>query len=157
MTYSAMMCMGVMLGEVVCLVLSTRAPNDVEVSLIDSVTNPVVPHVDRFRSSLLHFIICDAPCAFVVCGDWGGRLGMTEVVESGAEGFGVFGVVEERAEFCFGCGGKDVLHRGRDDVDRAIDGRLFFVGPGGTRRVKGTRGQEEMAACPRSCVSAREI
>ena len=48
MPYSAMMCVGEMFGVVVCPVLSTRAPSDVEMTLIDSVTNPVVPHVDRF-------------------------------------------------------------------------------------------------------------
>ena len=70
-----------MLREVVGSVFSTRAQLASEVALSYSILYPIVPHVNRFRSSLLHGIIRNSFCAFVIGGDGCWRLGMVEIGE----------------------------------------------------------------------------
>ena len=90
----------VMLGKVVCQVEDAWTPENVEVPLFYSVTNPIKAHVDRFRSSLLYSFVRDPTRTFVVGCDGGGRLGMSHVVKDLAYGLGVFCAVEKGSQFC---------------------------------------------------------
>ena len=59
--------MSKVLGEVVSVVFCTGFPVDMEVSLEDAITNPIVSHVNSFASFLFYRIIRDASGVFVVC------------------------------------------------------------------------------------------
>ena len=67
-----------MFGEVVREVFRSAFPQDGELFLIHSVSDPVETHIDRFGSLLLHCVIRNSFCASVVRDDdcWG--LGMAE-------------------------------------------------------------------------------
>ena len=69
-----MLCMWMILREVVGPVFSARTPLDSEVFLLYSVPYPIMSHVNRFRSSLLHGIIHNSFYAFVIGGDGRWRL-----------------------------------------------------------------------------------
>ena len=52
-----MMSMSEVLGEVVGVVFCTEFPVDVEVSMIDAITNPIASHANSFASFLFDRII----------------------------------------------------------------------------------------------------
>ena len=70
-----------MLGEVVSEVCFTGRPVDVELSLFDSVSNPIESHVDCLGLVLLDGSICDSISSAVVGSDWSCGLGMSHLVK----------------------------------------------------------------------------
>ena len=81
--------------KVVCLVLRTWFPKNLELALIDAVSNPIESHVDGFRSLLFYIVICDSTCCGVVNLDRGGWLWESHCLEAVPRGCGLFGIHEE--------------------------------------------------------------
>lgn len=115
-------------GEVVPQIISVFAPMNKEVALPYAVAYPVEAHVNCLRSTLLHGVVDDARGAGIVGLDWRGRLRVAKVFESGTKPRRVFGIVEERSHFGFGCGGQDNPHDGTRSVDGYVDGWWHTVG-----------------------------
>ena len=99
-SYFAVVLGGVGFCEVVGVVGFSRAPDNDKVFLVDAVTDPVVSHVDCFRSALFDGAICDPDGALVVTYDRCGALGVSEVGEGVAEDFGCDPVHEHGGVFC---------------------------------------------------------
>ena len=68
-------------GEIVCEVVLSFFPVDVELSLANSVSYPVESHINGLGSFLLDCVIDDAFCTGVVCLDRGRWLGVAEKFE----------------------------------------------------------------------------
>jgi hypothetical protein len=92
----------VMLQKVVGFICSTALPVDDELSLSDTVPNPVKTHFHRFGTFLLDRIIDDARCGEIVRDKGSGWLGVAELAEARAMGARSLAVMEEGAEFGFG-------------------------------------------------------
>ena len=71
---STVMFRGMVLCKVVHEVVFTFLPVDEELTLFDSIPDPVESHVHCFGSLLLDGVVGDAAGACVVCFDWGGWL-----------------------------------------------------------------------------------
>ena len=54
------------LRKVISQVHGSGGPKNFEMALTDSVLNPIVAHVDGFRTSLLDSVVDDAACGAVV-------------------------------------------------------------------------------------------
>ena len=82
-SHGPVMVYGMCLGREVCQIVRTRAPNDLEVSHLGSVLDPVVLHQDGL--ALLDFVgntQNDVTCGFVIVGHRGWLLRVSEVKES---------------------------------------------------------------------------
>ena len=106
-----------MFGKIISIVFSTWTPVYVKVSLSYSVPNPILSHIYRFASPLVHGFMCDPGSALGICLDQIGRLRMAEVGKDCAYGLCFIFVVEESAELCFCIGGDDVAHDGRKNKE----------------------------------------
>jgi hypothetical protein len=95
----------VMFSEVVSQIVSAAAPVDKELAMGDAVSDPVEAHVDGFGAALFYSVVGNARCTGVVGLDWSGWLWMSHLSEGGPEPGTIFGIVEEGAEFGFGCRG----------------------------------------------------
>ena len=86
----------VILGEVVSFIGSTRAPDNLESSLSDSVTDPMESHCHGFGSTLFDSVSGNACSCTVVCGNGGARgwLLATKFLEGGEDGASIASVVE---------------------------------------------------------------
>ena len=62
-----MMCGWMVLSKVICQVFLAAVPADIELSLLDSVYEPVESHIDCFASILFEDAIDDAIGSVVVC------------------------------------------------------------------------------------------
>ena len=71
--------------------------------MLDSVHNPIESHVYGFGPLLLHGVVGDTRCAFVVGDDGSWWLRMPEFDECCADGGGFACVEEECPEFGFAC------------------------------------------------------
>ena len=91
-SYTVML-VGMMFGEVVGAVADAAAPVDDELSLPDTIANPIKTHVHSFGAFLFDGVIGDARGSAVVGDDWRCRLGMAELFESDTFGDGFFAVV----------------------------------------------------------------
>ena len=69
------------LGEEVSQVLHALAPENIEHSVADAVTNPVIAHVDGFGALSLDAVVCQTHSAGVITEKW--RLGL--LVSEGSE------------------------------------------------------------------------
>jgi hypothetical protein len=105
-----------MLGEVVGLIGFSGFPVENELSLFDSVADPVETYVHGNGSAMLDSVVGYAFCAFVVCLDGCGRLWMIEFFEGNADTAGILRKVEQGNEFGFSCGGHDMLDDDNVDV-----------------------------------------
>ena len=94
--------------EIIGQVCVSRFPEDVEVALVYSVTDPIVPHVDCLGAALFDGVVGQANGAEVVDLYGCGALGMSHFGKCGPEGFGILGVVKDGSKFCFCGGGDDV-------------------------------------------------
>ena len=99
----AVVYVGMVLGNVVCPVFSTRTSEDVKVALVDTITKQVIPHIDRFGSSLLDTFVCYPTCTLVVSVDVNQGLRISHVFDSRVKCLGVLGFVEQCPRFRFGC------------------------------------------------------
>ena len=92
-------------GEKICKIVGPGAPDDRKFLALDSVANPVVAHVDAFRSFGLDCPIGDVASALIVDEDSGLALRVTEVGKDRAESGAVLSVHEEGNVFCLSDGG----------------------------------------------------
>ena len=111
---------GMVLGEVVCQVLGTRAPVIQEVTLVDAVTDPIEPHVHGPRAALADGGIYDVKSGGVVGLNWSGRLGVAHVMKDLTEDEGFFEVDEKTTNLSFGGRAGDVS----EDADGVEDGAV---------------------------------
>ena len=119
-----------MLGEVVGFVETSFLPVDVELSLTDTVADPVVAHVDGFGAFLLDGVIGNAGSGGIVSGNRGWRLGVAEFFEGDSDWAGLFAVVEEGRKFSFGGARDDFADELAENVDGAVRGRGWIVRTG---------------------------
>ena len=75
---------------------------DVELLLVDAVSEPVETHVDGFGLVLSDGGVHDAICSAVVCSDWSGRLWMAQFYYCYSHGDGKFDIHVECINFGFG-------------------------------------------------------
>ena len=116
-----------MFTEVVREISGSRAPVYKEHILIDTVTDPIKLHVDRFCSFLFEVGVCKADGRRIVDLDRGGWLCMSHFLEADAEGGGIFGGKEGGANFRLCSGAHYVLHYFVKNMDDSItegNGRL---------------------------------
>ena len=92
----------VMLCEIISIILTAFSPIHEELTLLDSVSDPVKAHVDGFGAALFYCVEGESYSHFVVCLDGGRRLGMSHFCEGGSDSACFSGVVVESCEFCFG-------------------------------------------------------
>ena len=69
-----MMCGRMMLGEIIRSVGSAPPPIYYELSLTDTVTDPIKSHVDCFGTALLDSVCCESDGGAVVGDNWCGGL-----------------------------------------------------------------------------------
>ena len=91
-----------MLTKVVSIILPAWAPIDKEVSLLDSVSDPVEAHVYCFGSSLFDCVVGKSDGYFIVSLDWSRRLRVAHFCQDCADCAGLSGVAVEGCQFCFG-------------------------------------------------------
>ena len=84
-----------MLGEVIGVVESPFFPVNVELALPDAVPDPIEAHIDGFGATLLDGVVGDAGCGAVVGDNGCGWLWVPKFGKGGANGAGLFAVVEE--------------------------------------------------------------
>jgi hypothetical protein len=109
-----------MLGKVVGEIVFTSTPINNELTLLDSVADPVKAHVYGFGSTLFDCFVGDASGACIVGLDGCCSLQMAHFFKCNAEGETVAIVLEYGAEFCFGGGCHDVPHDGANGVVGAV-------------------------------------
>lgn len=115
------------LGEEVCDIVGALLPEDCKLLLLDSIFNPMIPHIDTFRSFHLDGVVGEADCAGVVGEHEGWLLRVTKGDEDGAESSGYLAGMEERGVLCLGSGGNNDVDDGREGVNGAIDGGVRGV------------------------------
>ena len=134
---------GMMFGEVVTQVVSTFAPVHEELSLSNTVLNPIKAHVHGFGLALSHSTIGDASSTGIVSLYRCRWLRPSHFEENVADHDPVFSIVKKASEFGF-CG------RGHDIFEYVADGVDGPVGWGnvgwGLRGIKGLGSEVEVAA-----------
>ena len=111
---------GMVLTKVVSIILPAWAPIDKEVSLLDSVSDPVEAHVYCLGSSLFDCVVGKSDGYFIVSLDGSRRLRVAHFCQDCADGAGLSGVVVEGCQFCFGGRGYNHWEDGADDEDGSI-------------------------------------
>ena len=90
------------LAEVVSEVGMAWCPIYMEVSLVDSILEPVESHVNGLGSSLFDIGVCDSNCSGIIHLDWCGRLGSADFLECGSNGSSFFGIGKGSTHFGLG-------------------------------------------------------
>ena len=112
------------LGEVVSLVSGSRLPEDVELFLANTITNPIEAHVNGLRVFHLDRVIGDAGSSAIVGLQGRGRLGMAQFLQGSPDRACLFGIEEKCTKFGFS----------RTGHDRTQDVAQYVNGPVGRRR-----------------------
>ena len=82
-THAAKMPQWMLLREVICKIVSASAPFNSEMTLLDTVANPVTKtHINSLGHSLFDSIVGQAYCAFIVTLNRRRALGMSKVLQS---------------------------------------------------------------------------
>ena len=108
-----------------------------------AVLDPMETHVHGFGPFLFHGLVGKSCSGGIVNLHWGGRLGMLEFLESGAERDGVLAIEIRTGDFCFGSGANNDIKNFADRVDWAIQ---WWNGNRRLGRVRWLGAQEEMTA-----------
>ena len=128
---------------VIAFVVGAGAPVDKELTLVDTVTNPVEAHFHGAGTFLFDGVIGDAGCGGVVSFDGGGWLRMSHLFKGGAKDRSFLSIDEEATDFRLGGRGHDGFQFLTYDVYDA-------VGCGGLGRssviVGGAVAEEVMAS-----------
>ena len=117
-----------MLSEIIGSVGFAGPPIDLELSLADTVTDPIKAHIHGFGSFLLDGLVGNPVANFVVSGHGGRSLRMPELGEGDALGYRVLAIDEEAGEFAFSHAGKDGFEDLAGDADSSIERRWRRVG-----------------------------
>ena len=86
-----------MFGEVISAIGFSFGPEDLELALAHSVSDPVKTHVDGLGALLFDGVSDDAASSVVVSGNGCRWLGMSHFFEGDSQRTGFFPVVEQRA------------------------------------------------------------
>ena len=84
-THAAMMSWRVMFGKIIRQIVSAWGPEDIEVSLLRAVADPIEPHVDCAGSALFAGSVGDAVGGGIVGLKWSGGLWMAHFFKSCSE------------------------------------------------------------------------
>ena len=122
-----------MFGEVVSAITEPRSPINVKVSLANTVTDPIIAHIHCFGFALGDFVVGNADADLVVGFERGGRLGIAEFSESGADLLGFAAGMEEAGDFGFRSRGHNFFKLVGIDQDGAVVLRRGVVG---SRRLR---------------------
>ena len=109
-----------MLGEIVGQVYGALAPEDFELALVDSVSNPIVVHIHHFHVPLFNSVVGNASSYAVVHDDDGRGLWVPHLSKGGSNGAGFFAVYVSSSNFCFCSRGDNNVNDLADDVDRSV-------------------------------------
>ena len=144
-------------GEIICKVIGTGAPKDLELALVRAIAEPVETHVNGFGPTLFDSVVDNAGSAAVINLNGSGRLRVTHVREEGAKHDTFSSVKKGSAKFGFSGGGENDPHNGAECMDGTIiQGKR---GGRGRRQVwilgKGT--EEEVAASAAARFGRRKI
>ena len=69
-----MMCRAMMLCKIICLISGSRLPMDSKFLFVYAIAEPVIAHINGFRSFLFEGTIHDAVGACIICLEMGWRL-----------------------------------------------------------------------------------
>jgi len=108
------------LGEEICVVLFSCRPDHVEDFLADSVTDPVVSHVDGLGPAKLDGVVGDPYGSAVVGIDSGGWLRISEAGKNNSLEVGVLGVDVKSGILGLGGGAADGRDGAADWEDDAV-------------------------------------
>ena len=114
-------------SEKVCDIVGALLPENCKLLLLYSIFNPMISHIDTFRSFHLDGIVREAYCAGVVGKQEGWLLRVAKGDEDGAESSGYLAGMEERGVLCLGRGGNNDVDDGREGVNGAVDGGMRSV------------------------------
>jgi hypothetical protein len=65
--HALVMCRGVMLGEVVCQIIASWFIINPALTLCNPIFESIKPHVQSFGSLLIHFVVQNFICSWIVC------------------------------------------------------------------------------------------
>ena len=108
------------LAKIVALVDRARTPKNVKLTLGDTILDPVKAHVNGLGTTLTDVVVGDANGSAVVSLHRSGRLGVTKLLETNANGLGILAVVEGSGKFSFRSTGKHFL----GDLAQNMDGTV---------------------------------
>lgn len=109
------------LRHVVGAVEGTLPPIYVELSLADTISNPVETHVHCFTAFLFDTVVGYASGCAIVRDKWCGRLWVSHLLQCQAqECTGLLGIVEDGAKFSHSSTGENLTRGLAEDVHRAI-------------------------------------
>jgi hypothetical protein len=126
----------VMFGVIVSNILGARGPIDMELVLLDSVLNPIKPHIHCVGSDLSYVVVGNPAGGGIVNLYGGGRLAVPHFFEGDAEADTVFTIKKEGNNFGFPCGGHDSLDAGVQ-VHLVVGGGGWLVCSGRSFRRRG--------------------
>jgi hypothetical protein len=129
---------GVMFCKIISFVDEAAFPIDVELTLVDAVTNPVKAHFDGFRAFLFDSVVGDVSCSAVVRHDGSRSLGMSKFFQADAKWARIFAIVEEGGKLSLGGTGNDFAEDLTENINSAVEWRRRRVG---RRRLRGVGGE----------------
>jgi hypothetical protein len=109
-----------MLCLIICVILTSWAPINVELFLADSVGEPMVSHVHFFLSLLFYRFVHDAECSGVIRSQRRWWLCVAQLGECDSERGSTSGVVKARANFGFCCGSHHIFDDGSEVEDGSV-------------------------------------
>lgn len=95
-------------------------PGDFEVTLTNTITYPVISHVDTFRATLFYGVVGETKGTLVVTKHLGWRLGVAEGEEDSACKLGYLGHSEHSAILSFSSGGDNHIQDGAESEHSTI-------------------------------------
>ena len=131
-------------GVVVRKVGSSRHPVDEELSLSDSILDPIKAHINGFGSLLFDGLVGKTHCHGIVNLDWSGWLWVPQFNEGVADGDCFLAIEERGTDLGFRGRGHDVAHDLGEGEKRSIEWRN---GKRGDIRVEGCIAEEIMSSC----------
>ena len=116
-----------MLGEVVSHIGRSSPPEELELFLLYSISNPIKPHIECFGQVLFHGGVEDAGSCRVIIEDRSavGRLGVTELGEGYSHWACLLGGEENTSGFCFRRGTHNIFQGVAEDVEGGIGHRVW--------------------------------
>ena len=101
-------------GKIIGEICFPRGPENFEMTLFDTVANPVESHVYGPRALLIDSVIGDSTGGGIVGLDGSSFLSVAHFLQGGSKNLALFGVDEEASNFSFGGRGHDMFYDARD-------------------------------------------
>jgi hypothetical protein len=96
-------------GKIISEIGFSRGPENFEMSLFDTVADPVELHVYGSRALLIDSVISDTAGGGIVSLDGCSFLSLAHFLQGGSKNVTLFGIDEEASNFCFGGQGHDMF------------------------------------------------